>query len=136
MFVVHGEPIPQGSAKAYVQGGRAVITSDNMRLRPWRTRVAEEARKALTEPHSAFDGTSGPISVVVNFRIPRGKSVKREHPTTRPDLDKLVRAVFDALTEAGVVGDDSQITTLAAIKVYADIAQPGVTITVTSLEQR
>lgn len=41
-------------------------------------------------------------------------------PSVRPDLDKLCRAVLDALTDAGIWHDDSQVCSLSAIKVYAD----------------
>ena len=37
----------------------------------------------------------------------------------RPDLDKMVRAVCDALEVAGVVGEDSRIASIEASKIYA-----------------
>jgi Holliday junction resolvase RusA-like endonuclease len=45
-------------------------------------------------------------------------SVKRNRPCVKPDLDKLVRAVFDACEVAGVLGNDSQVTKLKASKHY------------------
>lgn len=36
---VHGLPIPQGSMKGFVVGGRARVTSDNPRTRPWKAAV-------------------------------------------------------------------------------------------------
>ena len=38
---VPGIPVPQGSTKAFVRGGRAIVTSANAKLRPWRSTVSE-----------------------------------------------------------------------------------------------
>jgi len=54
--------------------------------------------------------------------------------TKMPDLDKLVRAVCDGLTDAGIWDDDSQVIRLIARKDYADNCEPGVDIQVTRLE--
>jgi Holliday junction resolvase RusA-like endonuclease len=54
-----------------------------------------------------------------------------EYCEKTPDLDKLVRAIFDALTDADVWNDDSQVVKLVTTKYYAtDIQRPGVIITV------
>ena len=53
-----------------------------------------------------------PVSVKLEFVMRRPKSApKRTTPpaTKKPDLDKLTRAVFDAITSAGVWDDDSQV---------------------------
>jgi Holliday junction resolvase RusA-like endonuclease len=38
----------------------------------------------------------------------------------RPDLDKLIRAIGDALMDAGVLRDDSQLAGIDAEKEYAE----------------
>jgi crossover junction endodeoxyribonuclease RusA len=53
------------------------------------------------------------------------------HPITVPDLDKLVRCVSDAITDARLWADDSQVVSLVTAKRYGE--QPGVHITVTEL---
>jgi Holliday junction resolvase RusA-like endonuclease len=45
------------------------------------------------------------------------KTVKRLHPTVPPDLDKLIRAVLDAMTAIAYL-DDGQVTEINAVKVY------------------
>jgi Holliday junction resolvase RusA-like endonuclease len=50
-----------------------------------------------------------------------------------PDLDKLIRAVGDSLTDSGVVIDDSRIVRISARKLYAEGIQPGATIQVKTL---
>jgi Holliday junction resolvase RusA-like endonuclease len=49
---------------------------------------------------------------------------------TKPDLDKLCRAVLDALTESGVLRDDCLVVSLIASKLYGE--NPGVLVRVTS----
>ena len=45
--------------------------------------------------------------VELDFYLPRPKTVKRQWPTVRPDADKLLRAVLDLMTKAGVYCDDA-----------------------------
>jgi crossover junction endodeoxyribonuclease RusA len=72
----------------------------------------------------------GPVSTQVTFIFPRPKSHYRtgryqfdlrsdapEYHSSKPDTDKLLRAIGDALTGI-VVRDDSQIAHLSAYKVY------------------
>jgi Holliday junction resolvase RusA-like endonuclease len=52
-------------------------------------------------------------------------------PTVKPDIDKLCRAILDALTDSGAIfDDDSQVVQLVASKNYSTLAQPYVVITV------
>jgi Holliday junction resolvase RusA-like endonuclease len=115
-FRVYGQPIPQGSMKAFVVRGRPVLTSDNPRTRPWKHTVLLVARDAM---HGAPPFT-GPVNVNLWFYLSRPKSAPKGRvlPTVKPDLDKLVRAVLDALTAAGVWTDDSQVCNLIASKCY------------------
>lgn len=62
----------------------------------------------------AFDGYGdiplrGPLEVDAVFHLPRPKSNKSKHPVNPPDLDKLERGLWDALTLAGVWEDDAQV---------------------------
>jgi Holliday junction resolvase RusA-like endonuclease len=132
-FEVPGEPQPQGSAKAFKHRhtGRVMVTSDNARLRPWRDAVSWHARQALL----GGGPLAGPVKVRVEFRFARpgghfGKrglrpAAPREH-VVRPDLDKLVRAVLDALSEARIWRDDAQVVETRARKRYDE--RPGAVI--------
>ena len=48
-FTVYGKPVPQGSSSAYIRGGRAIVTSDNKKLKPWRQTVTEVLLAELNE---------------------------------------------------------------------------------------
>jgi Holliday junction resolvase RusA-like endonuclease len=132
---VEGTPEPQGSSRAFMHKGRPIITSANRKLRPWRARL-DASFRARVGDHTPM---IGPVSVTMTFRMPRPKShtgsngltpsASEASPSTRPDVDKLARAVNDALTTAGVISDDSQITRMIAAKRYADPHEaPGVTV--------
>lgn len=139
-LTVHGIPQPQGSlkaivpkawaSKAYAAGvsPRAVVTSDNPKLRAWR--LAITAAAVLDRGRSG--GFMGPVAVTCAFLLPRPASYPRRviHAVKKPDVDKLARAVLDALS--GVLfGDDSTVTELHATKAYAfEGCSPGVVITV------
>ncbi|WP_146341121.1 RusA family crossover junction endodeoxyribonuclease [Nesterenkonia sp. NBAIMH1] len=53
---------------------------------------------------------------------------------TKPDKDKLERATLDALTNAGVVHDDSRIVGGSTWKAYADGRPAGAVVTLQDLE--
>lgn len=70
----------------------------------------------------------GAIALTCEFFFVKPKSVRRRSlPHVKPDLDKLVRAVNDAL-ESIAFDNDSRVTTIRAIKRYSD--KPGVRITI------
>lgn len=130
-FRVSGKPEPQGSARAFVRGGRAVVTSDNTNLHSWRNLVAHEASKVVTEM------LDGPVVVYATFYLLRSKSrPKRElFPAIKPDLDKLCRSLLDGITHV-VIRDDSQVVSLMARKRWADVlTPPGVWVVVEEARQ-
>lgn len=134
MIEIHviGVPAPQGS-KTRTKWG---VREDNPATRPWRAAVAAEA-------HQAMNGRpllTGPVTLEVSFAFPRPKShyrsgrhaadLKRGAPVycpVRPDLDKLLRAIGDALTGT-VLRDDAQIVEAHARKTYATPASARILI--------
>jgi len=125
-FVVFGRPAQKGSKRAFVtKGGRAVVVDDNQKkLRNWEASVAATASASM----EGRDVTLRAVMMRANFYFCRPKShygtgknsgnVKDSAPLVhcqKPDLDKLLRALSDALT--GVVWrDDSQITNMVAAR--------------------
>lgn len=113
-FFVPGAPAPQGS-KRHVGHGRMIESSKA--VGPWRERVALAA-------HSHADGLiDGPIGIRLKFVMPRPKSApKRTTPPAikRPDIDKISRAILDAITGV-LIADDSQVIDLHATKRIAEL---------------
>lgn len=114
---VTGIPAAQGS-KRHIGNGRLVEQSKA--VKPWRknVRVAAEAAMVfalLDEP------LAGPLQVDITFTVRKPVSApkrRRTWPAVRPDLDKMLRSTFDALTEAQVWGDDGQVVEVTGRKVY------------------
>jgi Holliday junction resolvase RusA-like endonuclease len=87
-------------------------------LPEWRSAVMLAAQLALNE---SMDVTpfSAPVKLEVSFFLERpAKSKYADYPGGKPDLDHLVRAVGDSLTQAGVLLDDSLIVEIDARKLW------------------
>jgi crossover junction endodeoxyribonuclease RusA len=115
---VPGVPIPQGSHRAFLHKGRPRITDSNPRMKPWRRAIASTALRLDLPP---FAGAVS-LSCLFVMPCPKADANKREReevlPIRRPDLDKLIRSVGDALT--GIWwADDSQIVEIHAAKTFS-----------------
>ena len=119
-WFVEGTPVPQGSKTATVINGRAVMFEANKKHKAWRDHVRATVGKLETP-------STQPVRVELQFWFEKPKTVKRDHMSVKPDLDKLSRSVLDAIT-GGILKDDSQVVILNARKEYGD--KPGVLIRV------
>ncbi|QIS38649.1 RusA family crossover junction endodeoxyribonuclease [Clavibacter capsici] len=113
-FTIPGTAIPQGSKTVF--NGRAVEA--NKKLRPWRKVVTAAAVEAL----AGRPGFDTAVTAIIDFYLPRPRTVLRIRPTVKPDLDKLARGIGDGLTDSGLIRDDALIVCLSAAKWYADDA--------------
>ena len=123
-FFVAGIPKAQPRVKAFVRGGHAgVYTPDSAET--WKQEVRRQA--AANAPESIL---TGPIRVELDFFLPRPKVHLDKHGVPKPkspvwcqkkpDLDNLIKAVTDAITDTQRVWlDDSQICEITATKTYA-----------------
>jgi Holliday junction resolvase RusA-like endonuclease len=138
MFFVRGTAQTQGSIACvgHDRKGRAILTSDNARLKAWRLTVEAGIRNA---PFPRFD--SGPATVRVLFVLPRKKTMPKKRKldasqATGSDLDKLMRAILDSISDRkcrktgrtleGKLRNDRQVCGGIVEKRYADIGEaPG-----------
>jgi len=131
-FEVFGIPQTKGSAKAFPfrrKDGRlgVAVGNDNKKTQLWGAMIHQTAQQH--KPETPWDG---PISLLLVFNLKMPQDVQKRHAkgrlewhTKKPDLDKLLRAVKDALK--GVIYlDDSQVVESRCRKVYAQA--PGVVI--------
>ena len=125
-FSVTGNPASQGS-HAIMQG--RIVQVNSSKHKAWRKAIAEAATESLPDNWILIDD---PCELVVNFYMPKPKTVTRPLPSVSPDLDKLIRAVGDSLTGT-VITDDSRIVRISARKLYAEGIEPGATISVKTL---
>ena len=116
-FFVRGVPATKGS-KSLMQtksGRYIMVEAGANKLKKWMRAISSEARCVFEEP------MEGAIHLVCRFYFERPKSVKkRKLPHVRPDLDKLLRAVNDAL-QGIAFKDDGQVTTIISHKYYATL---------------
>lgn len=107
---VPGHPAPQGS-KRHV--GNGVMIESSKRVKPWRQDVREAAMASTVHFPK---GT--PVRMSLTFVMPRPKTMPkgRTEPVTTPDLDKLIRAVLDALTSASLYDDDAQVVEFGRLR--------------------
>jgi crossover junction endodeoxyribonuclease RusA len=126
-FTVPGRPAPQGS-KRHV--GRGILVESSKDLGPWRERVAIVGHEAMKR--QGWPPFTGAVDVAMEFVMPRPKGTPRNTPPAvkRPDLDKLERAILDALTHVCWT-DDSLVVRLQAWKRIALVEEtPGVTVSI------
>jgi Holliday junction resolvase RusA-like endonuclease len=130
-FVVDGTPAPQGSKTVVpTAAGHRTKESNEAALRSWRGDVAARAREAM----AGRPPLAGAVELDVAFMFGRprahygtGRNAGRLKPSapiycpTRPDLDKLLRAIGDAITGIVVV-DDAAIVEVRARKAYGSPA--------------
>ena len=132
---VDGLPIPQGSKSAFPfkrgDGSLGVAVTEGKKgpsLKEWRGAIAAAARVWISmngHPEPLDEG----VTIDVTFYLPRPASAPRRvtKPWKKPDLDKLARAVGDALKGLAYV-EDSRITTAVWRKRFAVGRPPGVEI--------
>lgn len=117
--VVPGVPRPQGSKVGFVtEGGKVRMREDAKGVESWRADIRLLAKSKMRG--------RVPVAVPVDVNLAfcfRGTPV-HSWKATKPDIDKLCRAVLDALgstkvAPAGVVFcDDCQVVMLCASKAY------------------
>jgi crossover junction endodeoxyribonuclease RusA len=127
-FFVAGTPAPKGSMRAIpFRAGknlRVSVKNDNPATKAWMGMVALQARQAM----KGGEPLDRAVEVTLRFLLPRPLkhhgtrgllASAPQHAATKPDIDKLVRAVLDALT--GVVWvEDSRVIDVHARKDYGD----------------
>ena len=144
-------PVPKGSHKAFVVrapdtkiGYRAVITDEkNPELKEWESRLRAEAGAELERRgRPMLRDRPCEVQLVLCLVRPRGDfspatgkllGSARLTPWVKPDVDKLQRTIFDALTSC-VIDDDSRIVRVVVEKRYVEsAAKAGVAVRVIAL---
>jgi len=152
---VAGDPAPKGNwtpvTRRSKKTGRAVtkLIPQSEREVFWSELVAIGARAARQHMRSAghlgqgplFEGL--PLRIHIDFRIARPKShytakgaLKASapmFPDSKPDGDKLDRAVWDALKKGQIIDDDCRFVRWSGEKNYVGAGHDGARITVTRL---
>jgi Holliday junction resolvase RusA-like endonuclease len=138
-FVAYCKPEPMGSTKGFVLKGkwgakdRAILTSSNKNLKPYRGQVTREAVAALEAAGLAqpMADKHVPVSMVMDFYFSKPPSIpkKRMEMVVKPDLSKIIRSTEDALIGLAYV-DDAQIVEMSVRKHYGTPERVEVSVTI------
>jgi crossover junction endodeoxyribonuclease RusA len=143
-FYAPGKAQTKGSGRAVGRGRFTVVVNDNPKEKGWAETVAWCARSAMNELR-VFAPIAGPVALTLTFEVARPKdhfgkagnlldNRKALRPTKKPDLDKMLRSVGDALT--GICfRDDSQVVRITAVKRYSADGSAGVHVSVNAIEE-
>jgi len=126
-YRIPGTAIPQGSKSVTKTG---LMFDSNKNLKAWRNHATETIAKQHPLEHPIL----GALAADIHIYLPKPKTVTRNYPSVKPDIDKLARAILDSLTAAGAIKDDSLICELHISKTYTTL-NPKVLIKIWSLEE-
>jgi hypothetical protein len=138
--IAHGTPAGQGRI-SFRGRGRGAYHSNEKQLLPWRQAIIDAAL-AATGRHVAVDPydrgecalcripvkvhallVGVPVAADITITVEKPKSApktRRTYPITRSstDIDHHARACLDAISQSGIIHDDSQVVDLTIRKVY------------------
>ncbi len=131
-FIVPGPAVGKGRAKAAKRGAFIKLYTPEKTVN-YESRVALCAQQAMAG-RPLFEG---PLSVEMEIvcQVPASWSKRKQadalrgavQPTTKPDIDNVEKAIFDALN--GVAwGDDVQVVRVSKSKQYGPV--PGVSVAI------
>jgi Holliday junction resolvase RusA-like endonuclease len=128
---VPGKPATKGSAKAFMRPGmkHPVITNDNPRAKSWEAIIRETIRLQVASDRLLIE-LPAEVRIAARFHRPKnhyrsGKHERDLRPdaprrmTEKPDGDKVLRSVLDALTGVAYL-DDKQVCNAWMLKTWAD----------------
>jgi Holliday junction resolvase RusA-like endonuclease len=137
-FFVPGVPIPQPRARITTRGrfAHAYVPKDHP-VHAWRDAVGAAA---LDAGNGVMFGKA-PIIIAADYVFPRPKTHLDKNGQVKPafldaipprDLDNLNKAVWDALTDAGIWDDDKQVCESHEKKTWigGEHPEPGALITI------
>lgn len=141
---VPGIPQPQGSKRVVQPRGckRPLLIDASPKLHPWR-KACHDAFGYAAKMHGVCEWDC-PIGFKATFWFPAAKcnmrkdgNAKQRWAVTDADMDKLTRAVWDSLTSANVIRDDSRICQIMETqKMVCNQGQrPGVEVTIWRLPE-
>lgn len=135
-FTIPGQPVGKGRARVGRAGGFARLYTPEKTVN-YEGLVAMAGQQAMAGRAVLLDAVAVTLDIAV--QIPASWSQKKRasaiagsvHPTTKPDIDNVEKAIFDGLN--GVAWkDDVQVVSVTKRKRYSD--RPGVEVLIQPVE--
>jgi Holliday junction resolvase RusA-like endonuclease len=99
--------------------GRPRMTKAGRAFTPAKTRNKEAEIKYWLHQEKTHHHGDHPLKAILDFYFKKPKSVKRDFPTVKPDLDNVIKLVLDCAN--GILyDDDKQVISLEANKYYGE----------------
>jgi Holliday junction resolvase RusA-like endonuclease len=114
VYTILGIPRPQGRPR-FFRKGNFVGTYDPKESRQYKENVSAQL---VAQSPAILDG---PVTIKLDFFLPRPKSLPKKvvHHVKKPDVDNLIKGVFDACK--GILWhDDTQVVDMTCAKFYGD----------------
>lgn len=133
---IPGEPRGKGRPRA-VRRGKHVGVYTDAKTASYENLVALATRQKLPPELTQVPLFNGPVSVAVSAYLAKSNNRRKAEtiPTRKPDVNNIVAAVLDGITQVGSVWtDDRHVAELHARKLWAGPDQePGVRVRIRSL---
>lgn len=135
-FTIPGQPVGKGRARVSRRGGFARLYTPE-KTASYESLVALAGQQAMAG-RPVIEGAVA-VTLRIAVQVPASWSKKKQaaaldgqvHPTTKPDIDNVEKAIFDGLN--GVVWkDDVQVVQVVKAKRYG--AKPGVEVAIQTME--
>jgi crossover junction endodeoxyribonuclease RusA len=125
-FTILGPPATKGSTRSFInpRTQKVVTVADAKRLPEWTQAAGWAARAARLPVIQRPEAVR--VSALFEFQKP-ASAKRRDFPTVKPDSDKLVRALLDALTGIAYE-DDAQVVDVIVTKRYGAESKTTVTV--------
>ena len=131
-FVVPGTPIGKGRPR-FARRGAFVTTYTPEKTASYENLVKIKAHEAM-RGRTIIEGAVS-VGIMLQITPPASWSMKKQaaalrgevYPTTKPDMDNVIKGLFDACNEI-VWRDDKQVVRLTVTKIYSTRAEAFMTI--------
>lgn len=125
-FVIPGTPVGKGRPR-FARRGAFVSTYTDSKTASYENLVKVKAEEAMR----GRPLLEGPVAVDICLYVTApaswsGKKISAAlahqiRPTTKPDMDNVIKGIFDAMNEI-VWKDDKQVCELKVVKIYSPVA--------------
>ena len=138
-FTYHGEAVGKGRPRVTARGGKYAHAYTPKKTKDFEDAIRFEFMASNCEQMPVYEREKTlKAEVLIGMSIPKSYPKYKQAlcrcrmiaPAKKPDLDNVLKAIFDSLNGAAFE-DDSQIVKVVAEKVYAD--EPFVEVTIDEL---